>query len=173
VDTPHHEEAERQPEHHVRVTIRILGEDGAPFHLELEREAPLRQVLERGLEHAGKQLVPPPDVPLDRLHSVQHHVVGPVITDLAEPLWKYLREPHTTHDFAIELVRAFRVNTRWAVAPTEQMTPHQILDLVALEYTEFTLYPHGGAQFLPLEEPVSVTRGTVFEAQRDGRYGCA
>lgn len=169
----HTEGAEHRPERHVHVSVRIIGADEEPVRLELEREATLRQVLERGLERAGKQLVPPPDPPLDLLHNLKHEAVGPVITDLTQPLWQYLRQPGTTHDFGIELVRAFRVNTRWAVAPQEHMTPREILDLVGLDYTQYTLYPERSADFYQLDVPITITRGQVFEAQRDGKYGCA
>jgi len=157
----------------VKVSVQVLEPHQGPYHLELEREAPLAEVLERGLEKSGNQLSPEPRPPVDKLHNLRHDQVGPAITDLEEPLWKYLREPHTTHDFGIELVRAFRVNTRWAVAPEPQMTPRQILGLVGLDYQQYTLYRPGSSDPLPLDSPIEMKRGEVFEAQRDGKYGAA
>jgi hypothetical protein len=157
----------------VKVSVEILETGQGPYELKLERETPLAEVLERGLTESGNQLVPEPQPPLDKLHNLRHKEVGPAIANLEEPLWKYLREPHTTHDFGIELVRAFRVNTRWAVALEPQMTPRQILALVGLDFQQYTLYRPGSVDPLPLDSPVEMKRGEVFEAQRDGKYGAA
>ena len=157
----------------VKVSVEILETGQGPYQLRLEREAPLAEVLERGLTDSGNQLVPEPVPPVDRLHNLRHKEVGPAIANLEEPLWKYLREPHITHDFGIELVRAFRVNTRWAVAPDPKMTPRQILGLVDLDYQQYTLYRPGSSDPLPLDSPIEMKRGEVFEAQRDGKYGAA
>lgn len=75
--------------------------------------------------------------------------------------------------FGIELVLAFRVNVRWAVAPAPQMTPRQILALPAinLPYEQYTLYLPGSSDPLPLDTPITITRGEALEAQRDGKYG--
>jgi hypothetical protein len=78
-----------------------------------------------------------------------------------------------TRDFGIELTLAIRVNTRWDVATSESMTPREILALpqIALDFQQYTLYLPGSAEPLPLDAPVAITRGEVFEAQRDGKYG--
>jgi hypothetical protein len=81
--------------------------------------AALREVLQEGAQHAGVQLLPAAlEKTLDQLHELsQHGQVGPPITNLDQPLGAYLQEKGTTPHFGIELVLAFRVNTRWAVAP--------------------------------------------------------
>ena len=79
----------------------------------------------------------------------------------------------TTKDFGIELVLAFRVNTRWAVATSSDMTPKQILALpgIGLDYQQYTLYLPGSSDPLPLDKPIHLERGAALEAQRDGKYG--
>ena len=68
---------------------------------------------------------------------------------------------------------AFRVNIRWAVATAPQMTPKQILALPAinLPFEQYTLYLSGSSDPLPLDTPITIRRGEVLEAQRDGKYG--
>jgi hypothetical protein len=155
---------------HVSVAVKILP-TGHPFHFELERESPLLEVLERGLELSGSRLIPPPSPPLDKLHDLLHGHTGPAITDLDQPLWEYLRHPDTSGDFGIQLVLAFRVNARWAVAPEPAMTPREILKLVGLDFEQYTLYAQGSSVPLPLDTAIKILWGEVFEAQRDGKYG--
>ena len=157
----------------VHVSVRILGSHEPPFELVLEREAPLLEVLARGLAESHNQLIPVPNPPVDRLHNLRHGEEGLAIPDLDQPLWQYLRQPAASRDFGIELVRAFRVNTKWAVAPRPELTAREILGLVGLDYQQYTLYKLGSAIPLPLDQPVKIVRGEVFEAQRDGKYGNA
>ena len=160
--------------HDVQVTTRVLPA-GAEAKFKLPENAALREVLEEGARRAGVELLPPaPLKPLDKLHNiVKHDEVGPAIDDLDQPLGPYLKEKGTTKDFGIELVLAFRVNTRWAVATKPQMSPREILALpgINLDPAQYTLYPPESATPLPLDEPVAITRGMAFEAQRDGKYG--
>jgi hypothetical protein len=53
------------------------------------------------------------------------------------------------------------------------MTPKQILapPAINLDYQQYTLHLPGSAQPLPLDNPITITRGMAFEAQRDGKYG--
>ena len=53
------------------------------------------------------------------------------------------------------------------------MTPREILALpgIGLDHTQYTLYPPESARFLPLDDPITITRGMALEAQRDGKYG--
>jgi hypothetical protein len=135
------------------------------------------QVLRRGAEHLHIELLPPDsDQPLDRLHNIHDHAaVGPPITDLEQDLGHFVSHGDNTPDFGIELVRAFRVNTRWAVAPESDMSPRDILALpaIGLDHTQYTLYAIGSSDPLPLDTAVPITRGQAFEAQRDGKYGAA
>jgi hypothetical protein len=45
-----------------------------------------------------------------------NHDIGPPL-DLSLTLAEFLKEKPRTHHFAVELVLAIRVNTRWRVAP--------------------------------------------------------
>jgi hypothetical protein len=160
--------------HEVQVTTRVLPA-GAEARFKLPENAALREVLEEGARRAGVPLLPPsPLMPLDRLHDIlKHDQVGPAIDDLDQPLGPYLKEKGATKDFGIELVLAFRVNTRWAVATKPQMTPREILALpgINLDPAQYTLYPPESAKLLPLDDPITITRGMALEAQRDGKYG--
>jgi hypothetical protein len=165
-----HQEAEKGK---IRVTVRVIGSHEHPFELLLDHAAPVLEVLERGLDESHEQLKPPPNPPIDKLHDLQHGEEGPPIADLDQPLWQYLRKPDTSHHFGIELVLAFRVNTKWAVSPKPELTPREILELVGLDFQQYTLYEPGSAVPLPLDQPIKIIRGKVFEAQRDGKYGNA
>ena len=160
--------------HEVQVSTRVLPA-GAETKFKLPENAALREVLEEGARHAGVALLPPsPLKPLDRLHNLlKHDQVGPAIDDLDQPLGPYLKRKDTTHHFGIELVLAFRVNTRWAVATKPEMTPREILALPAinLDYQQYTLYLPGSNDSLPLDTPIHLKRGEALEAQRDGKYG--
>lgn len=160
--------------HEVHATARNLA-TGAEAEFNLPENAALLEVLEEGAKHLGVQLLPPaPQKPLDRLHDITHHgQVGPAIDNLDQTLGAYLKEKGTTAHFGIELVLAFRVNVRWAVAAAPQMTPRQILALPAinLPYEQYTLYLPGSSDPLTLDTPITITRGEALEAQRDGKYG--
>ncbi len=160
--------------HHVHVTVRLLPA-GPEATFELPDNAALLEVLEDGAKHLHQPLLPPaPLKPLDRLHDISRHgQEGPVIENLDQTLGAYLKEKGTTPHFGIELVLALRVNTRWAVATKPQMTPREILALpgINLDYTQYTLYPPDSDKLLPLDTPITMTRGMAFEAQRDGKYG--
>jgi hypothetical protein len=99
--------------------------------------------------------------------------VGHVIEHLHQTIEQYLRQPDARPHFAVELVRTFRVNTRWDIAPKPELSPREILALprIHLEYTRFSLYLPESHDLLPLDIPIPVERGAEFEAQSDGRYG--
>jgi len=156
----------------VKLTSRILP-DGDRLHLVVAREDALEQIVTETLERSGKDLpAPGPEHPLDRLHDLgPHDEVGQAIEDLAQPVWEYLRQPHTTHNFGVELVLAIRVNKRWKVATQQTMTPLEILALFQLDSSEFSLYLPNQTVPLPPGTGIALTRGEVFEAQKDGKYG--
>jgi hypothetical protein len=160
--------------HEVHVTIRLLP-DGHEAKFHLPENASLLEVLEEGAKHLRVHLLPPvPEKPLDQLHDLSHHGhAGPAIHNLDQALGAYLKEKGTTPHFGIELVLAFRVNTRWAVATNPEMTPKEILALPAinLAYQQYTLYLPGSNDPLPLDKPIHLKRGEALEAQRDGKYG--
>jgi hypothetical protein len=159
---------------HIHVTVKLLPA-GNEAKFSLPENPPLREVLQEGAGLLHLDLLPPaPLEPLDRLHDIfKHDEVGPAITNLDQSLGAYLDEKGTTPNFGIELVLAFRVNTRWAVATGPQMTPKQILALpsINLDYQQYTLYLPGSATPLPLDQEIPITRGEALEAQRDGKYG--
>ncbi len=159
-------------DHDLNVTSCLLPNRTDTHSLKLPASAPLIEVMRLWASVAGYTLLPDSDAPLDRMHNiVKHDEIGPPIEDLQQPTGEFIKAPHTSHDFGVELVRTFRVNTRWWIAPKESMTPHEILDQVGLDYREYTLYRGQSTDLLPLEETVSVNRGDIFEAQRDGKYG--
>jgi hypothetical protein len=158
----------------VEVTTRLLPA-GAEARFKVPANAALLEVLEEGAKRLAVTLLPPaPLKPLDELHDIPRHgPVGPAIADLDQALGEYLKEKGATPDFGIKLVLAFRVNVRWAVATAAQLTPRQILALPAinLDYQQYTLYLPGSPKPLPLDQPITITRGEALEAQRDGKYG--
>jgi hypothetical protein len=133
-------------------------------------------VLRRGAAELRVELLPPgvDRRPLDLLHWLQHDgSYGPPIEDLDQALWTFLRAHHGPRRFGIELVRAFSVNTKWAVATAPTMSPREILALPAinLPFQDYSLYRPGSARELPLDERIPLARGDHFEAVRDGKYG--
>ena len=170
----HEHPPEHVAHHDVRVTTRLLPA-GAESKFELAESAPLSEVLREGTLRAGVELLPPPPLaPLDRFHNIlKGGEVGPPITDLSQPLGAFLKEKDATKHFGIELVLAIRVNTRWAIATGHHMTPREILALpgINLDPTQYTLYLPESAKPLPIDQPIHITRGEAFEAQRDGKYG--
>jgi hypothetical protein len=160
--------------HEVHVTVRDMH-SGKETGFKLATNAPLLELMEEGARHLHVQLLPPaPLKPFDLLRDISRHGhAGPPIENLDQSLGAYLKEKGTTPHFGIELVRVFRVNTRWAVAPAPEMTPRQVLALPAinLPYEQYTLYLPGSSDPLPLDKPIPIKRGEVLEAQCDGRYG--
>jgi len=126
----------------VNVTTRVIDPPTPRERLRLDANTPLLEVLQEGATAAGASLLPSPAEPLDLLHNfLQNDELGPPILDLEQAVGAFVRAPGTTHHFGIELVLAFRVNNRWAVAPSAQQTPRQILALpsINLDPTEYRL----------------------------------
>jgi hypothetical protein len=141
-------------------------------HFHVVRDARLLEVLDEGAKKLGVKLLPHPEAPLDRLRAVyeNHHAGEPLNLELT--LEEFLkREPRTDH-FAVDLVLAIQINTRWRIAPEKEMTPKTILALAGLAWQEYSLYfPADSVDPLPPDTPVKLHRGQRFEAQRDGKYG--
>jgi hypothetical protein len=158
--------------HNIHVSVDFLESELEAQKFKLPENASLLEVMQVGARLASVTLLPNGENPLDRLHAIlKHGEIGPPIEDLRQALGNFIHDRDGKHNFGIELVRAFRVNTRWAVAPQPEMTPHQILALLGLNFQEYTLYQPGSVTPLPLDTAIPVERGTVFEAQRDGKYG--
>jgi hypothetical protein len=141
-------------------------------HLRVARTALLLEVLDEGARKLDVKLLPNPQQPLDLLRGVyrDHETGGPLNLDLT--LAEFLRREPVTHHFAVELVLAIQINTRWRVAPQQEMTPRTILELAGLSPAEYSLYyPCDSVDPLPPDIPIKLHRGQRFEAQRDGKYG--
>lgn len=155
----------------VDVTVHVSGHPTQTF--EIGSHATLLQLMERAARLAGAGLLPPRQRTFDLLHAMQGEQFGPVIEHLDQSLDDYLHHPGHRPHFTVELVRAFHVNTRWDVAPTEMLSPREILALprIHLDYTQYTLYLPESTAELSLDTPIKVERGTDLEAQADGKYG--
>ncbi len=133
---------------------------------------------ESRLDEAAKKLdvklLPNPHTPLDQLRGVyEHHRVGEPL-DLDITVEDFFRQEDKTHHFAIELVLAIEINTRWRIAPEKEMTPKAILALAGLPWEQYSLYyPADSVDPLPPDTPVKLHRGQRFEsaARRQVRRG--
>ncbi len=164
-------EAHAGGHHQVHVSTQIQGHGIETF--EVSRHATLLELMAEGARLTGLSLLPPTEHPFDRLHAMHGEAVGHVIENIHQTIEEYLRQPDTSPHFAIELLRTFRVNTRWDVAPKPELSPKEILALprIHLEYTEYTLYYPEKNEPIPLDMPIPVERGEELDAHRDGRYG--
>jgi hypothetical protein len=167
------EERERAEEHEVEISVeRFHDPTHERQHFRMPRGATLLEVLDRGARELGEHLLPSPEEPLDKLRGVyrDHQAGEPLNLELT--LGEFLREEPRTHHFAVELVLAIRINTRWRIAPEKEMAPKGILALADLPWEEYSLYnPPESLVPLPPDTPVELHRGERFEAQRDGKYG--
>jgi hypothetical protein len=164
-------ESER-PEH-VEVSVERYGDgDHRRQHFRVSRNATLLSVLDEGARKLDEKLLPSPEEPLDHLRAVyRDHEAGPSL-NLELTVGAFLKEKPVTHHFAIELVLAIRINTRWRAAPKKEMTPRAILGLAGLSPEEYSLYASSTSKEpLPPDTPIELHRGEHFEAQRDGKYG--
>ncbi len=109
----------------VHVATRIDGHGVETF--EVSRHATLVELMAEGARLTGLSLLPPTNHPFDRLHAMHGEAVGHVIENIHRTIEEYLRQSDTSPHFAIELLRTFRVNTRWDVAPKPELSPKEIL----------------------------------------------
>lgn len=159
--------------HEVEILVEVLHHpDHEPKHFRVKREATFLEVLAEAARKLDVRLLPNPHIPLDRLRGVyEHHRVGDPL-DLNTTVEDFLRHGDKTHNFAVELVLAIEINTRWRIAPEKEMTPKAILALAGLPWEQYSLYyPADSVDPLPPDTPVKLDRGQRFEAQRDGKYG--
>lgn len=162
-----------KPHEEVELTAELLHEyDSHRKHFHISRKATLLEVLDKAAKKLDAKLLPNHEQPLDLLRGVyQQHEIGPAL-NLEVTLAEFLKQEPHTHDFAVELVLAIQINTRWRVAPHKEMTPRAILELAGLSPTEYSLYfPCDSVDPLPPDTPIELCRGQRFEAQRDGKYG--
>lgn len=135
----------------------------------------LLEVFAEGAQQLGKPLLPPgSNHPLDVLRCRERHGEGwsDPITGLERPLWLALAQGCSRH-FGIEYVLAVKINTKWAIAPSSTMTPRELLTSFGFDPSQFSLYKPDSTEPLPADTAISLHRGDMFEAQRDGRYGAS
>src|SRR2546422_3294182 len=127
--------------HEVEFLVEVLHHpDHEPRHIHVKRDATLLEVLDESARKLDVKLLPNPHTPLDRLHGVyEHHRVGEPL-DLDLTVEDFLRQEPNTHHLAIELVLAIEINTRWRIAPENEMTPKAILALAGLPWEQYSLY---------------------------------
>jgi hypothetical protein len=167
-------EIETRPENReAEVSVELYNDaEHQRKHFRLDRTALLLDVLDEGAKKLDVRLLPNAQAPLDLLLGVyrNHEVGSPLVLDLT--LAQFLKQEPVTHHFAVELVLAIQINTRWRVAPMKEMTPKAILELADLPPAEYSLYyPCDSVEPLPPDTPVKLHRGQRYEAQRDGKYG--
>jgi hypothetical protein len=157
----------------VEISVELLHDpEHERKHFHVARDARLLEVLDEGAKKLDVKLLPNPEEPLDRLRGVyEHHRAGEPLS-LELTVEEFLRQEPSTHHFAVDLVLAIQINTRWRIAPEKEMTPKAILALAGLAWQEYSLYyPVDSVDPLPPDTPVKLHRGQRFEAQRDGKYG--
>ena len=134
-------ELERAEEHEVEISVEKFHDPTHErHHFRMPRGATLLEVLDKGARELDEHLLPSPEEPLDKLRGVyQDHQAGEPL-NLELTLGEFLREEPRTHHFAVELVLAIRINTRWRIAPENEMTPKEILALADLSWEEYSLY---------------------------------
>jgi hypothetical protein len=162
------DEAKRDAE----ISVELLHKPEDRKHFRVPRDFKLLEVLDEGAEKLSVKLLPNLEKPLDHLRGIyeNHHAGEPLNLELT--LEDSLREQPSTHHFAVDLVLAIQINTRWRIAPEKEMTPKAILALAELPWQEYSLYyPADSVVPLPPDTPVKLDRGQRFEAQRDGKYG--
>jgi hypothetical protein len=157
----------------VEISVELLHDsEHERKHFHVVRDARLLEVLDEGAKKLAVKLLPSPEAPLDQLRGVyEHHHAGEPL-NLELTLEEFLKLEPRTHHFAVDLVLAIQINTRWRIAPEKEMTPKAILALAGLAWQEYSLYhPVDSVDPLPPDTPVKLHRGERFEAQRDGKYG--
>jgi len=155
----------------VRMSARIYP-DGTEHHFSAHLGDSLHKVFEEAAQALHEPLLPPaPAQPLDLFRMRRHDGQwSDPLSNFHLPLWKALAEGFSRH-VAIEYLLLVRINTKWAVASSETITPRILLTEFGFDPAQFTLYrPHDNNP-LPADTPIHVHRGEHFEAQKDGKYG--
>ena len=119
-------EAHAGGHHQVHVSTQIQGHGIETFSVSCHATL-LELMAEGAVRLTGLSVLPPTEHPFDRLYSMNGEEPGQVIENLHQTIDEYLRHPDMTPHFAIELLRTFRVNTRWDVAPKPELSPKEIL----------------------------------------------
>ncbi len=166
-----------QQEHEVdhgrklKVEVKLLPH-GDFKRIEVDSSDTVLEVMLVSAKALEVEVLPPqPAAPLDEFYCVDNHDGLHRIDDLSQSMKDLMEHKDCKRRLALGLVRAFKVNALWRVAPKELMTPREILALFGMDHTQFTLYRRDSETPLPLDEPIKVERGACFEAIKDGRYG--
>jgi E2/UBC family protein E len=145
--------------------------DGKEVRFEAFLNDSILHVFNLGAEALATPLLPPnSSTPLDRLRVKDRQSWTEPIQDLERPLRLLLQNGSSRH-LSIEYVLAIKINTKWGIAPSLGATPRQLLESFGFSPAEFSLYRVNSADTLPPDTPLTLARGEMFEAQKDGRYG--
>jgi hypothetical protein len=157
----------------VRMSARAYP-DGHEEHFHAHLGDTLQEIFEKAADALGKRLLPPaPATPLDFFRMRRHDGEwSEPITDLRLPLWKALADGFS-RQVAVEYRLLVRINTKWGVPSSDEITPRALLTEFGFDPAQFTLYKPDSADPLPADVPIHVHREEHFEAQKDGRYGGA
>ena len=159
----------------IQVCISVLQwPDGKEHLLRVRLADTLLDIMQAGAKSVGLPLLPPPpQEPLDFLRSQKQHGGGwsQPLTELKTPLLLALVKEYSRR-FAIEFRFAVKVNAKWGVVPTPEMTPRELETLFGFDPTQYSLYRASSSELLPPDTPLPLKRGDCFEAQKDGKYGC-
>ena len=115
----------------IQVCISVLQwPDGKEYLLRARLADTLLDIMQAGAKSVGLPLLPPPpQEPLDFLRSQKRQGGGwsQPLTELKTPLLLALVKEYSRR-FAIEFRLAIKVNAKWGVVPTPEMTAAQTRD---------------------------------------------
>lgn len=154
----------------IKVCLLPTG-DFRTIHIGLDSTA--RHLMDKISTEFGDAILPPgSNAPLDKLFCYGRHndLIGP-LADLDATVWQMLRQHQCKRKFALEIVRAIKVNSTWNVASKDEMTPKEILAVFSMDHSQFTLYRPDSSEPLAFDVAIKVNRGDFFDAIKDGRYG--
>jgi hypothetical protein len=156
----------------VVLSIRELP-DGEVKHFRAALTDTLLEIFEKGAQVLGGALLPAGTTPLDKLHCREHggDWSSPLI-NLERPLWLALTD-ECTRILGIAYVLAVKINVKWAIASSANITPRVLLTEFGFDPAQFSLYKRGSNTPLNPDEEIDICRGDSFEALKDGRYGSA
>jgi hypothetical protein len=156
----------------VVLSIRELP-DGEVKHFRAALTDTLLEVFEKGARVLGGPLLPPGTTPLDELHCRERRGDwSAALIDLDRPLWLALTQ-ECTRNLGIAYVLAVKINVKWAIASSANITPRVLLTEFGFDPAHFSLYKPDSNTPLNPDETINICRGDTFEAQKDGRYGSA
>ena len=162
---------EKNEKKQIEFSVALTSDLQAEVKVKAKQTDVMLDVLVEGAKKIEVDLLPNDEHPLDRLRGIydEDHLGDPI--DLNLIVDEFIESSATTERLAIELVLLIRVNQSWREAIAAEMSPRQILGLFGLSFEQYTLYNPGETDMLPLDVPITLERGRVFEAQKDGKYG--